>query len=293
MIPPIANGFSGPKNMAAIDTMDAHAGHSAAQRVLQGTGVLWFLVAVVGQIMFAAHVILFYGGKALGGDITAINKRLINGFIDGDLIGNIVLLSHLVFAFVITLGGPLQLVPQIRTHVPRFHHWNGRIYLLAAVIMALGGIAMVWTRGVLGGFANHFGITLNGFLILVFAAFAVRYAVAREIDTHRRWAMRLFLAVSGVWFLRVGYMAWVIANQGPVGMTDNLDGPFDTFNVFASFLVPLGVLELYFKAQDSDRAGPKLAMAGALLLLTAITALGVFGTGAIAWRKDFEPFLAG
>lgn len=279
--------------MAAIDTMDAHQGHSVAHRVLQGTGVLWFLVAVVGQIMFAAHVILFYGGKALDGDIAAINKRLINGFIDGDMTGNIVLLGHLVFAFVITLGGPLQFVPQIRAHAPRFHHWNGRIYLFAAVILAVGGIYMVWTRGVLGGFANHFGITLNGFVILVFATFAVRHAIAREIDTHRRWAMRLFLAVSGVWFLRVGYMAWIIANQGAVGMTENLDGPFDTFNVFASFLLPLAVLELYFRAQDSDHASPKLAMAGALLILTAVTALGVFGTGAIMWRKDFAPFFPG
>jgi hypothetical protein len=91
--------------MAAIDTMDAHPGATAAGRVLHGTGVLWFLVAVVGQIMFAAHVVLFYGGKALDGDIAAINKRLINGFIDGDLTGNIMLLGHLVFAFVITLGG--------------------------------------------------------------------------------------------------------------------------------------------------------------------------------------------
>lgn len=277
--------------MAAIDAMDAHPAHSTAHKVLLGTGVLWFLVAVVGQIMFAAHVALFYGGKALDGDIAAINKRLINGFLDGDLAGNIVLLLHLVFAFVITLGGPLQLVPQIRAHAPRFHHWNGRIYLVAAVIMALGGIHMVWTRGVLGSFVNHFGITLNGFFILVFAAFAVRHAIAREIDTHRRWALRLFLAVSGVWFLRVGYMAWIIANQAPVGMTENLDGPFDTFNVFASFLLPLAVLELYFKAQDSDRPTPKLAMAGAMLVLTAVTALGVFGTGAIMWRKDFAPFL--
>jgi hypothetical protein len=32
-------------------------------------------------------------------------------------------------------------------------------------------------------------------------------------------------------------------------------------------------------------------MAGALLVLTAVTALGVFGTGAIMWRKDFQPLL--
>ena len=54
--------------------------------------------------------------------------------------------------------------------------------------------------------------------------------------------------------------------------------------------LPLAVLDLYFKAQDSDRPTPKLAMAGAMLVLTAVTALGVFGTGAIMWRKDFAPF---
>jgi hypothetical protein len=281
--------------MAAVEDFGggARAPAGIASKVLKSAAVLWFLVAVVGQIAFAAHVLLFYGGRAADGNVEAINKRLINGFIDGDPLGNFALVLHLAFAFVITLGGPLQLIPQIRDRAPTFHHWNGRVYLLAALVMAFGGLYMVWTRGVLGGFPNHFGISLNGFLIIVFAAFAVRHAIARDIDTHRRWAMRLFLAVSGVWFLRVGYMAWIIINQGPVGMTDNLDGPFDTFNVFASFLVPLAVLELYFRAQESERAGAKLAMTAMLLALTALTALGVFGTITIAWRKDFLPLLPG
>jgi len=279
--------------MTAIEDFGGRAGvaDGIAGKLLKSAAVLWFLVAVVGQIAFAAHVFLFYGGRAMDGNVAAINKRLINGFIEGDPLGNFVLVLHLVFAFVITVGGPLQLVPQIRNNAPTFHHWNGRIYLLAALVMALGGFYMVWTRGVLGGFANHFGISLNGLFIVVFAAIAVRHAIARNIDTHRRWALRLFLAVSGVWFLRVGYMAWIILNRGPVGMSDNLDGPFDTFNVFASFLLPLAVLELYFRAQDSDRSGVKLAMAVALLALTALTALGVFGTITIAWRKDFLPLL--
>ncbi len=113
--------------MTAVDMSRGNTGNALAGKVLQGTGILWFLVAVVGQVMFAAHVFLFYGGKATAGDIEAINKRLINGFIDGDLTGNIALVLHLVFAFVITLGGPLQLIPQIRARAPVFHHWNGRI----------------------------------------------------------------------------------------------------------------------------------------------------------------------
>jgi hypothetical protein len=277
--------------LTTVDISDARSGPSAAAfaagKVLQATGVLWFVVAVAGQIMFAAHVLLFYGGKGLDGNVEAINKRLINGFIEGDPLGNFVLVLHLVFAFIITIGGPLQLIPQIRNRAPTFHHWNGRIYLLAALVMALGGLHMVWTRGVLGGPANHIGISVNALLILTFAFYAVKNAVARDIDTHRRWALRLFLAVSGVWFIRIGYASWIIVNQGPVGMTDNLDGPFDTFVALASFSLPLAVLELYLRAQDSTRASAKLAMALGLVALTAVTALGVFGTVTIMWRKDF------
>lgn len=281
--------------MTTVDDIGGSPNKSAAAfaagKLLQAMGVLWFLVAVAGQIMFAAHVFLFYGARAADGNIEVLNKRLINGIIEGDPLGNFVLVLHLVFAFVITVGGPLQLIPQIRSRAPTFHHWNGRVYLFAALVMAFGGLWMVWTRGVLGGAANHVGISLNALLIIVFAVTAVRYAIARDIDTHRRWALRLFLAVSGVWFIRIGYASWIIVNQAPVGMTDNLDGPFDTFVALASFTLPLAVLELYLRAQDSTRASTKLAMATALLALTAVTALGVFGTVTIMWAKDFLPLL--
>jgi hypothetical protein len=257
-----------------------------ADKTLKSAAVLWFLAAFAGQVMFAAHIFIFYGGTASAGNFTAWNKRMIHGIIEGDPTGNIAVAAHLALALIITVGGPLQLVPQIRARAPTFHHWNGRVYILTAFTISLVGLYMVWTRGVLGGFANHFGISLNALFIMFFAALAVRYAIARDIDTHRRWALRLFLAVSGVWFIRVGYMAWVIVNQGPVGMTDNLDGPFDTFIVFASFLVPLGVLELYLRTRDYSRAGDKFAMAAALVALTAVMALGIFGTVTIMWRRD-------
>jgi hypothetical protein len=260
-----------------------------AHKTLQATGVIWFLVAVAGQIAFAAHVFLFYGGRAMDGNVEVMNKRLINGIIEGDPFGNFVLVLHLAFAFAITVGGPLQLMPPIRYRWPTFHHWNGRVYLLAALVMAFGGLWMVWTRGVLGGVANHVGISLNALFIIAFAAIAVRHAIARDIDTHRRWALRLFLAVSGVWFIRIGYGAWIILNQGPVGMTDNLDGPFDIFVALGSFTIPLLVLELYLRAQDSRTALPKLGVAAAMLAVTAVTALGAFGTVTIMWAKDFLP----
>jgi len=277
--------------MTTADVIGGTAGLTTAargaNRLLKGTGVLWFAVAAIGQIAFAAHVAVLYGGNAAAGNVEAVNKRLINGIIDSDPLGNFVLALHLGFAFVITLSGILQLTPQVRDRWPTFHHWNGRIYLLAAIVMAFGGLHIVWTRGTLGTFANYLGISMNALLILTFAFYAVKNAIARDIDTHRRWALRLFLAVSGVWFMRIGYMSWLILNRAPVGMQKSLDGPFDTFVAFASYLIPLAVLELYLRAQDAQTTVPKLAMAAAMLGATAITALGVFGTVTLMWRREF------
>src|SRR5262245_49593564 len=147
--------------MANVTSGDTGKTATAAQVVLQGTGVLWFLVAVTGQILFAIHVFVFYGGTAIDGNWEAWSKRLIHGFIEGDPIGNLAVMVHIFFAFVITVGGPLQLTPQIRSAAPTFHHWNGRVYLTTAVIMACGGLFMVWSRGAGGGLPNALGISLN------------------------------------------------------------------------------------------------------------------------------------
>lgn len=256
---------------------------SWAGNTLTAAAALWFVAAVIGQTAFAIYILIFFGGTGAAGDFEAWNRRLMNGIIEGDPIGNASVVAHLLLAFVITVGGPLQLIPRIRTKAPAFHRWNGRIYIATAITISLGGLYMVWARGVFGGFVNQVAISLNAVLIIVFAAIAVRYAIARDITTHRRWALRLFIAVSGVWFYRVGIMAWILGNGAPVGITANLDGPFDRFIAFGNFLLPLAVLELYLRVRE--RSGPTAMMATALLIavLTGIMALGIFGAISGMW----------
>ena len=50
---------------------------------------------------------------------------------------NLVLGLHLAFAFVITVGGLLQLIPAIRRTRPALHRWTGRAYLVAAARPAI------------------------------------------------------------------------------------------------------------------------------------------------------------
>lgn len=199
--------------------------------------------------------------------------------------GNAALAVHLLLAAVITIAGPLQLIPQVRARLPRFHRWSGRVYMLTAFVMSVTGVYLIWVKGgVVGGVVQHTGTSLNALAILVCGAMALRYAMARKIAIHRRWAIRLYLAVSGVWFFRVGLLFWLIVNKGPVGFDPKTFlGPFLDFLTFAQFLVPIGVLELYLQAQDRPGTTMKIAVAALLFVLTIATGIGIFGTTMGMW----------
>ncbi len=253
-----------------------------ADRILKASGVFWFSVAVAGQAAFVLYIGLFYGRSAMAGDYGRWNDVLVGGWRAGDLIGNGTLALHLLLAAVVTVGGPLQLIPAIRRRWPVFHRWNGRIYMVTAILASLGGLYLTWTRDGAGELAMQVGISLNGVLILVCAAMAWRLALEKRFDAHRRWAMRTFLLVSGVWFFRVGLMAWVLANQGPVGIGEDFDGPFVRFLAFGCYLIPLAGLELHFRAARAGAAS-KLITAGVVSGMTLVMALGIVGAMMGMW----------
>lgn len=192
---------------------------------------------------------------------------------------------HLLFVVAIRIGGVLQLIPRIRRSAPAFHRWNGRAYPLAAAILGVGGLAMVWLRGgMVGDLTQHLGISLNALLILGFAGIAWRHARAQRFDLHRRWALRLLLAVSGVWLFRIGLMFWIVVNQGTVGFdSKSFIGPFLSFLSFAQYLLPLGVLERYFHAQKRRDPRGQLVMATALGILTLLMMVGIGAATAVLW----------
>jgi hypothetical protein len=252
---------------------------AAGSSTLQTAVRLWFLVTFVGQFLFVVHIVSFYGRTAVVGNFAAWNKHLFIGYVPGDSMGNSALGVHLMMAAVITFCGLLQLIPRIRQYAPSLHRWTGRVYIPAAFLASASALYLMLVRGgALGSASQHWAIELNALVIMLCAAMALRYALAREFASHRRWALRLFLAVSGSWFFRVGLFFWVIINQGPVGFDGKtFTGPFLTFLSYAQYLLPLAVLELYLRTKE--RAGPvgRYAMAGTLLVLTVATAIGIFG----------------
>lgn len=255
-----------------------------ARSALRRAAIAWFLVAAVGQAAFIGFILAFYGSRTIAGNYAAWNdKPLIDGYVAGDHPGNAVFAAHVLLAALVTLGGLMQLVPAIRRRFPAVHRWTGRSFLVIACFMALSGVWLAVARGTYLSVISAVAILINGVLILAFAVLAWRYARKRRFDLHRAWALRTFMVVSGVWFLRVGLMGWVIVSGGGVGMNRTMSGPADIVLTFGSYLVPLAVLELYFAAERSHRPAAKIATAVLILAASAFMALGVFGTVTFMW----------
>jgi len=257
--------------------------HGALRQAARG----WFAVTVAGQCMFAAYIAVLYGGAALRGDFAAWNRVMTHGHVAGAATGNLATALHLLGAALIMLSGALQLLPALRARAPALHRWNGRLYLIAAVAASLTGIYMVWWRGAVGDTVQHVATTLNGVLVVLCAGMALQRIRARKVEAHRRWALRLFLAVSGVWFFRIGLMFWLVLNRGPAGFDPRtFEGPFLTFLAFAQVGVPLALLELYFVCRARGGAAAQLGMAYVLAGAALATAVGVAAATAGMWLPN-------
>ena len=249
-----------------------------ADRTLKAAAAFWFIVVVLGELIFATTVASFYGLTAARGDWQQWNKSMTHGYTPGRPMANLVVAIHLASAVIILLSGALQLIPLIRRRAPLFHRWSGRAYMVTAFTVSLAGLYMLWFRGSVGDLSQHLGQSLDAVLIMLCSVFALRYALLRDFKAHRRWALRLFMVVSASLFIRAGIFLSFAINHGPFGFNAaTFSGPFLTFMSFGQYLVPLAVLEIYLRAQESAGAFGRFAMAAGLFVLT----IGL-GTGIVA-----------
>ena len=280
---------------AAVAPPRRRSQQSFADTALTAAVRFWFAVTVVGQLIFAFAVASFYGiAAARGNSASAWNDHITHGYVPGDTLGNLVVYAHLFSAPIVILAGMLQLIPRIRDRAPSLHRWNGRLYILTAFTVCLAGLYMTWVRSSVGDLSQHLGSTLMAVLIMTCAVMALRYAMARDFKTHRRWALRLYIVVSASLFIRAAIFLAFALNHGPFGFDPTtFSGPFLTFLTFAQYIVPLTVLELYLRAKDSGTTVGRFAMAASLVGLTLALGAGILIVTMGAWlpqvKAAFDP----
>mgnify|MGYP003638160242 CR=1 FL=1 len=250
--------------------------HSRSNQLLQLSTRAWFAVVVIGQLIFAYYIIMLYGTAGVQGNFERWNAQTTHGYVARDLMGNAFFGLHVFFAAVISILGPLQLISKVRKLFPAFHRFSGRVYLGSAFLISLAGFYLAWVRGTAGGMIGSVFITINGLIILVCVVYTLRFAMKRQIDRHNKWAIRLFLAMSGVWFFRVFLMLWFAIHQAPVGFDmETFQGPFLNFLYVFVYILPQVIAEFYFIAKASSFAKPKIAMSVLLGVLTLGIMVGI------------------
>lgn len=282
----VAAGFHWRSVVPDSITSDASALPSPlplARQRLDRAARLWFVTALLGQAAFVAFIVGFFLPPLLAGDPAALNaKPHITGWVAGDTMGNLQLLMHVFVGAAVTASGLVQLVPAVRQRWPAVHRWNGRAFMTFALVATLSGFYLTWVRGSQLNLASALATSANGALIVVFVALAWRSAVRGDIATHRGHALRAWVLVNGVWFLRIGIM---LAGLGlaPFGVEMAVDGAVFIGVSVASWALPLLVVEAYLAAGRSRSPRPIRAMTIALQGLAALTAAGSAAAVAFMW----------
>ena len=252
---------------------------------LKGAAGLWLTVALLGQWAFFAYIMGFYAPPLVSGDYSpwaALSALGAKAYVPEDDAGNRFFAAHALAAGVVALGGALQLTPFVRRRWPAFHRWNGRVFLLTVVGLSLTGFWLVWVRGLPGDQTSGISTSVNGVLILTFAALAWRAAVARRFDIHERWATRLYLVSNAQWFMRVGLFGYFVISMA-LGAKPAMGAFVDVWS-WGCFLAPLAVAELYLRARDRGGAWARMATALIIAVMTLMMAAGIFAFALFSMR---------
>lgn len=217
--------------------------------------------------LFGAYILVFYALAALTGDMTRWNRVLPELFVAEGTTGNAGIGLHFFGGGLLLVLGSVQFLTPLRRALPSVHRATGRLYVAAAFAAGAGGLWFVLVRGCVGGPIMDLGFAGYGLLMLLAAGQTVRHAVARRLDAHRAWAVRLYALAVGSWLYRMDYGFWVLFTDG-LGHADGFRGWFDFVMDFAFYLPNLVVAEVYLRA-DRWRLPGWLQGLGAVVLLVA------------------------
>lgn len=265
-----------------------HTSQQSSITFLKTSTKTWFYICWVGQLIFATYIFALYGLNGLSGNFEKWNEASPHGYTEGDMAGNIIFGIHVILAGIVTIGGPIQLEKHIRNRFPIFHKITGRIYVATAFLISVAGLYLAWFRKMVGGEIGVIFISINGLLIMTTAFFTIRFALKRDFRSHRKWAIRLFLCMSGVWFFRIFVMLWFTINQGPVGIDpETFTGPAINLLNIISYIVPILFVQLYFNAVNKGSSFHYI-LGSFMIILSISTAIGCFAATVGMWMPSLQ-----
>ncbi|MEM9929187.1 MAG: DUF2306 domain-containing protein, partial [Bacteroidota bacterium] len=211
-------------------------------------------------------ILVFYALAYVSGATAQWNKVL-PGLYDAENAGSTAGIAiHFLAGGIILVLGCLQLLPSVRRRFTQVHRWAGRVYVLACLLAAVGGLLFIALKGTIGGLVMDIGFTGYGVLMFLAAVQTIRFARKQEIKRHRAWALRLFALAIGSWLYRMDYGFYI--GFGGTGHASNFQGWFDYFMDFWFYLPNLVVVEIIL-AEAKFFQKPAVKITGSIFLLLA------------------------
>jgi len=200
---------------------------------------------------------------------------------------------HFAAGGIILILGSIQLIDAVRLRFPAVHRWIGRLYVVACLLAAVGGVVFIAIKGTIGGLVMNIGFGLYGLLMGVAAVETYRYAVKGKVETHRLWSLRLYALAIGSWLYRMDYGFWLMLTNG-LGHTRQFSGPFDQVMAFFFYIPNLLLVEAFSRARAYQAtAGLRLVASLLLLLATAFLGLGTYYFTLYYWGPAILTWLSG
>ena len=225
-----------------------------------------FLVATVwiSTIIFGLYILAFYALALFNGETMQWNEVLPDLYDSKNRTATIGIGIHFIAGGIILILGCIQLINPIRKKYPTFHRLVGRLYIIASLTAAIGGLTFIFLKGTIGGLVMNIGFSLYGILMFIAAIETVRHARKKQFEKHRAWALRLFALALGSWLYRIDYGFWLLLADG-VGHTKTFSGVFDQVMSFFFFIPNLFVAEIVIGKLDFFKK-PIVQLIGAFLL---------------------------
>ena len=203
----------------------------------------------ISALLFGLFILSFYFVALMEGNTDQWNQVL-PGLYDSDTKSATIGIGiHFAAGGIILILGCIQLIERVRSTFPALHRWLGRVYILACLLTSVGGLSFIFIKGTIGGLVMDIGFAGYGILMLWAGIETLRHAVARHVENHRAWAIRLFALAIGSWLYRMDYGFWLLFTDG-LGHTSTFDGPFDYFMSFFFYLPNLLVAEVFIRRKQ-------------------------------------------
>lgn len=240
---------------------------SVSSQAIRWSGILLVITVWSSAALFGLYILAFYASALYENQMSRWNQLLPRLYEPGTTAATAGIGLHFAAGGLILVLGSIQLLDSVRVRFPGLHRWIGRVYIVACLLAAVGGLSFILAKGTIGGVVMNFGFGFYGVLMGLAAVQTYRYAVAGNLEKHRLWALRLYALAIGSWLYRMDYGFWLLLTNG-LGHSNSFSGPFDYVMAFFFYIPNLLIVDVYVRA-GSYKASPLFRLSASLVLLLA------------------------